>query len=268
MASSADRSTAPLTKRPERAETLDASNPRGIDVNLRSGAQMSEYRAIADRIAEERCGPVLDWGCGWGQVTHLLRERGVDVEAFDYREGVEPGLVPLERFPEISAHVSGDPVKLPFGDGRFGAVLSCGVLEHVHDPAASLTELRRVLRPGGRLFIYKLPNRFSYLERVAKTLGLYYHGKLENDRVYDARRVSALVPAHGFRIDAIRRTNMLPLTLDHAFASRHADGIWRANRRLGRIPLLSLLATNLEMDATAIPEPRPIEKPRRSGAFP
>lgn len=234
---------------------MSTTNPRGMDINLRSVPQMCEYRDIADRVAEQHFEPVLDWGGGWGQVTHLLRERGVDVEAFDYLEGAKPRLVQLQRFPEITAHVSGDPVKLPFSDGRFGAVLSCGVLEHVQDPAASLKELRRVLRPGGRLFIYKLPNRFSYLERIAKTLGLYYHGKLENDRVYDLRRIRALVPAHGFRIDAVRRTNMLPLTLDHAFASRHADGMWRANRRLGRTPLLNLLATNLEVDASAIPAP-------------
>ena len=232
---------------------MNASNPRGMDVNLRSGPQMCEYRDIADRLAAEHCEPVLDWGCGWGQVTHLLRERGVDVVAFDYLEGVEPGLVPLERFPDIAAHVSADPVNLPFSDGQFGAVLSCGVLEHVHDPAASLRELRRVVRPGGRLFIYKLPNRFSYLERLAKALGLYYHGKLADDRVYDRRRISALVPAHGFRIDAIRRTNMIPLTVEHPWASRHAAGIWRANRRLSRVPLLNLAATNLEVDATAIP---------------
>ena len=227
-------------------------NPRGFDRNIRSGPQIREYEHIADRIASERVGPVLDWGCGWGQVTDLLRQRGVEVESFDYREGEPSHTIQLERFPEISAHVSGDPVALPFPDGRFQAVLSCGVLEHVQYPEASLEELHRVLEPGGRLFIYKLPNRLSYLEAIARVLGLYYHGKLPHDRVYDRRRVYSMLPAHGFRIDGFRRSNMLPLSVGDAFAWRHASRIFQLNQWLARIPLVNLAATNLEVDATAV----------------
>jgi ubiquinone/menaquinone biosynthesis C-methylase UbiE len=213
---------------------------------------MREYEHIADRLAAERIGPVLDWGCGWGQITDLLLRRGVQVESYDYREGERSRTIQLERFPEITAHVSGDPVALPFSDDHFQAVLSCGVLEHVEHPQASLDELHRVLAPGGRLFIYKLPNRFSYLEVIARMLGLYYHGKLAHDRVYDRRRVYALLPRSGFRIDEFRRSNLLPLTLRNAWAWRHAGRIWRINQGLGQIPLVNLAATNLEIDATAV----------------
>jgi ubiquinone/menaquinone biosynthesis C-methylase UbiE len=238
-------------------------NPRGADINIRSGPQMREYEQIADRIATERIGPVLDWGCGWGQISHLLLERGVDVVPFEYRDGVSHRTVALEHFPDVEAHVSGDPVKLPFPDDQFEVALSCGVLEHVQDPGASLAELHRVLRPGGRLFVYKLPNRFSYLELLARAMGLYYHGKLQYDRVYDRSRVYELIPAHGFRIDAFRRRNMLPLTLSNPLAWRFADWIMWLNRLLAEIPLANLLATNLEVDATAVGELAPA---RRSSA--
>ena len=78
----------------------------------------------------------------------------------------------------LAATISSEPVKLPYEDNSFGAVLSLGVLEHVQDPGASLDELHRILRPGGRLSVVKLPNRHSYLEWIAKRAGLYYHGKL------------------------------------------------------------------------------------------
>jgi len=241
-------------------------NPRGSDINIRSGPQMREYEQIADRIAAEKVGPVLDWGCGWGQVTDLLRKRGVDVVSCDYLEDDSQGTVRLERFPDITMHVCRDPVELPFPDDHFEAVLSCGVLEHVQDPAASLVELHRVLRPGGRLFVYKLPNRFSYLEVIARGLGLYYHGKLQYDRVYDRRRVFELIPGNGFRIDSFRRSNMLPLTLSSPLAWRYAARIARINELLGGVPVVNLVATNLEVDATAVSESNVFDLRQRSAA--
>jgi SAM-dependent methyltransferase len=213
---------------------------------------MREYEAIVERIAAEPSGLVLDWGCGHGQVSHLLRERGVEVESFDYRGESETTLVTLEHFPDVEAHISGDPVRLPFADARFDIVLSCGVLEHVQQPEASLDEIHRVLRPGGRLLIYKLPNRLSYLELIARRAGLYYHGAYPDDRLYDRRSAVALVRRHGFRVDRFERTNLLPLTLTHPLAWRLSGPIWRLNRALGRVPGVALLATNLELDTTAI----------------
>jgi 2-polyprenyl-3-methyl-5-hydroxy-6-metoxy-1,4-benzoquinol methylase len=224
---------------------------RGVDVNIRSGPQMREYVEIADRLAREDSGRVLDWGCGHGQITHLLRERGVNVVAFDYRPETAPTTIQLSHFPDVEAHVSSDPVRLPFGQGDFDTVLSCGVLEHVQYPGASLEELHRVLRPGGRLLVYKLPNRLSYLEAIARRAGMYYHGALPHDRVYDRRTATALVEDHGFRVDEFRRTNLLPLTIQHPLAWRLAGPIWRLNRALRHLPPLSLLATNLELDTTA-----------------
>jgi ubiquinone/menaquinone biosynthesis C-methylase UbiE len=228
-----------------------AAGRRDLDVNLRSGPQMREYLAIADRIAREVGGEVLDWGCGFGQLSHLLRERGVAVTAFDYREGEPPHTVSLAQYPGVVAHVSGDPVALPFADNSFEAVLSCGVLEHVQDPPGSLTELHRVLRPGGRLYVYKLPNRFSYLEAIARVAGLYYHGKLPNDRVYTPRTARALLEGYGFRVTAVRRTNLLPLTIAHPAVQRAAGLIWSTNVALARVPGLRALATNVELDAVA-----------------
>lgn len=229
-----------------------STRPRPVDVNLRSGPQMREYLAIADRVAGEQPGRVLDWGCGHGQISHMLRQRGVDVVAFDYVEGAEAAVVSLEHFPEIKAHVSGDPVVLPFSESSFDTALSCGVLEHVQRPEDSLRELHRVLRPGGRLLIYKLPNRLSYLEAIARRAGMYYHGALLYDRVYDRHTATALVAANDFRVDAFRRTNLLPLTVEHPLAWRLSGAIWKLNRALAHVPGVALLATNLELDATAL----------------
>jgi ubiquinone/menaquinone biosynthesis C-methylase UbiE len=237
---------------PEPVSTVTAENPRGLDINLRSGPQMREYEAIADRVAAERSGPVLDWGCGWGQVSSLLHERGVEVEAFDYRADEPVHDVELEHFSGFRVQVSGDPVALPYPDDHFAAALSCGVLEHVQDPDASLDELRRILRPGGRLYVYKLPNRLSYLEAIAKRMGLYYHGALPDDRLYDPASTRKILTRHGFRVDELRLANMLPLTISHPLAGRYAGQIWRINVALGRLPVVNRVATNVEAVASRL----------------
>jgi ubiquinone/menaquinone biosynthesis C-methylase UbiE len=208
---------------------------------------MLMYERLARDLAARKPGRLLDWGCGWGQVSALLREQGVDVVAYDVRPGLEaPTTERLERFPQIEAHVSSEPVALPFESGTFDTVLSCGVLEHVADPDGSLDEIRRVLRPGGTFFVTNLPNRFSYTEKIARLLGRYYHGQLPDDRVYTKRSASDLLERHGFALREFRRAHMLPLTLGGP-----AGPIWNASRTLERVPGLNVVATSLELVAVS-----------------
>ncbi|MGH3080771.1 MAG: class I SAM-dependent methyltransferase [Gaiellaceae bacterium] len=218
-----------------------------LDANLRSKPQMLMYRELARELARRNPGRLLDWGCGWGQVTALLREEGVDAIAFDFRADLDaPKTEPLTQFPGIEAHLTPDPVRLPFDDDSFDTVLSCGVLEHVPDPDASLDEIHRVLRPGGTFFVTNLPNRFSYTERAARMLGRYYHGQLPDDRVYTRRTARELLERHGFKLAEFRRAHMLPLTLGGP-----GRPIWTASRALERVPGLNLVATSLELVAVS-----------------
>ena len=211
---------------------------------------MKEYEGIVRRIARDSPRSILDWGCGWGQITSLLRRAGLEATAFDYAPELdEPTVGPLPRYPEIEAHFGPDPVELPFADDSFDAVLSCGVLEHVERPHESLDEIGRVLRPGGTFYVYKLPNRASYLEWIARRLGLYYHGANEHDAVYSLGSAEDLVRSHGFEVTESRYANMLPLTLTSGLANRAAPVVWASNRGLARLPALNRVATNVELVA-------------------
>ena len=50
------------------------------------------------------------------------------------------------------ADVRGDICQMPFKDGEFDAIFCFEVLEHVKDPIKAISEMKRVLKPGGRLF--------------------------------------------------------------------------------------------------------------------
>ncbi|TDU02432.1 methyltransferase family protein [Streptomyces sp. 846.5] len=91
---------------------------------------------------------VLDVGTGTGTAAAAAGVRGAKVTAVD----AEPGMVELaaRAAPAAGVQVAVLPV-LPFADGEFDAVVGNFVLNHVGRPRDALAELRRVLRPGGRI---------------------------------------------------------------------------------------------------------------------
>jgi SAM-dependent methyltransferase len=212
-----------------------------------------EYDSIVKHVEAENPGCLLDWGCGYGHIAAKLQAAGVSVTAFEYLASLEPqDELGLERFyPGLEVWVTDDPVRLPFGDASFDSVLSLGVLEHVQRPDESLEEIRRVLRPGGTFYVFKLPNRYSYVEKLAKWTGGQYHGGGRwPGETYSRRWADERLSRHGFRVDSFRRANMLPL---NRASFRGLEGAaWRVNRALSSIPVLNLLSTDLELKATRL----------------
>src|SRR6266849_1567747 len=82
---------------------------------------------------------VLDVGCGDRPYERLLRG-AAEIVGFDV-----PGN------PHADLHGSIDAI--PVADAAFDVVLCLQVLEHVPDPAAAVRELRRVVKPGGRVLL-------------------------------------------------------------------------------------------------------------------
>jgi SAM-dependent methyltransferase len=99
------------------------------------------HRRVAERMLAERLTPVLDVGCGEGELSRYLPE-GAWV-------GLDSSAEMLSRAPHPSTQ--GKATALPFPDASFGAVALLYVLYHLDDPALALTEAQRVLRAGGML---------------------------------------------------------------------------------------------------------------------
>jgi len=91
---------------------------------------------------------VLDVGCGEGHNTRLLRERGARLTALDISET----FVRAARDADASIdHLLADGTTLPFPNGSFDAAIAFMSVMDMPDPAATLAEFARVLRPGGWL---------------------------------------------------------------------------------------------------------------------
>src|SRR5262249_34882420 len=64
-----------------------------------------------------------------------------------------PGLISFDLFKFPGVQVVGDAHRLPFRDASLDGVISTALLEHVENPEAILTQMFRVLRPGGVLYV-------------------------------------------------------------------------------------------------------------------
>ncbi|MEV6163478.1 class I SAM-dependent methyltransferase [Streptomyces sp. NPDC052052] len=103
-------------------------------------------------LLPDPAGPVLDAGCAFGRDTALLAARGITVTGIDLSEHF------LDRARELHPGLDFrrmDVRALDFPDASFAGVWSQATLLHLRDEdvAAALSEFRRVLRPGGALFV-------------------------------------------------------------------------------------------------------------------
>jgi SAM-dependent methyltransferase len=182
------------------------------DVEHMDGAAAAfTYICVANLVASrwhagEITAPVLDWGCGYGQVSWLLRERGVEVLSYDVQE--RPARVHMPPINSVDIKYGNDPVHLPYPSASIGAVLSVGVLEHVPDITGSLWEINRVLRLGGTFFVLMLPNRYSWAEWIADVRDVSAHPVK-----FTFRTAESLLTSHGFEVERRWKRNFLPKNL-------------------------------------------------------
>jgi demethylmenaquinone methyltransferase / 2-methoxy-6-polyprenyl-1,4-benzoquinol methylase len=142
----------PPSPRKRHALELFAGLPAGYD---RMGAVLSFgqdprwRRALVDAVDPQPGQRVLDVACGTGLVTRAVAARGATVLGLDQSEAM------LARARARSADgvtfVQGEAERLPFRDGEFDALSFTYLLRYVDDPAATLGELARVVKPGGRI---------------------------------------------------------------------------------------------------------------------
>jgi SAM-dependent methyltransferase len=144
----------------------------------------------------------LDLGCGDGRLTKALRANTVtaaDVSAVALRRAA-PQLPDAEL-------VSVEPDQpLPFVDGEFELVVCTETIEHIRDVQLFLSEVRRVLRPGGGLALTTPAHgRLSALRLVAKGFESGFDPLSPHLRFFTRRSLAQLLDQMGFDVTSIRR---------------------------------------------------------------
>jgi SAM-dependent methyltransferase len=118
---------------------------RDFQQRFREGPDAFDTAFEAVAAAQPR--RVLEVGCGLGNFAErLARETSADVVATD----LSARMVELARERGLDARIA-DVQELPFDDGEFDCAVANAMLYHVENLDRALSELKRVLEPGGRL---------------------------------------------------------------------------------------------------------------------
>lgn len=127
-----------------------------------SDLQLETGRRLVERLEVEEGARVLDVGCGTGRLTRWIAERVgprgdvVGVDPLEERIAVARSHGGAVRF-EVGQAEALDA----FEDASFDVVVLSSVLHWVADKAKALAEIRRVLRPGGRLGVTTTPHELA-----------------------------------------------------------------------------------------------------------
>jgi SAM-dependent methyltransferase len=161
-------------------------------------AQKPLDRALLDYFAEQvrGRGPVVDVGCGPGQVAYYLHTRGVPISGLD----LSPEMVAHARrlAPQITFR-QGSLVALDAADATLGGIVAFYSIIHVapDDQPRAMREFNRALRPGGLLMLaFHLGREIIHLDEWwDQPVDLDFH-------FYDRATITGLLEETGFTVEA------------------------------------------------------------------
>lgn len=192
---------------------------------MMASAERSFMKPIREHVAGGASGGVLEIGAGTG--ANFAYYSGAASSIF----AVEPDPFMLERAKKKAAQAGREidlrqapAEELPFEDGSFDTVVSTLVMCTVRDPQRALSEVRRVLKPSGRLRMYehvRYDHAFGafWQDLIAPAWRWFGAGCNPN------RDVAAMVRAAGFEFEELELVKPVPPIPPMVFTRPHIKGI-------------------------------------------
>jgi len=231
-------------------EEKNLSGFRYLDDHFRHDlSAMRSVKVAAEINRYVTQGRLLDWGCGYGQISYFLKKWNPHLEIYPYDIVDIPCWRVLLNDSGIRYYRGNDPIKIPFPDSYFNYIINVGTLEHVEDEKASIREIYRVLEKGGLFFSFLIPNKLSYTEYIQKRLNPSY----VHPRKYSMEEIKNILRTNGFNVLICEYDYMLPYMLCGMpkivkdIFDFSGNLIISADKWLVKIPILKTLSSNLKI---------------------
>jgi len=188
-----------------------------------------EKAAVLEAVEPAAGNRVLEIACGTGRFTVMLAERGVDIVGLD----ISGPMLQQGRKKAQTANVShtleflrGDAARLPFPDDHFDVVLAMRFFHLADDPAAFMTELRRVSRDR---IVFDTFNSFS-------TRTVYTWALPMGSRLYTRSEVTTLIEGAGLDLVDVEHDFVVPYGVYRELPNELARPIRGLDTTLSRLP--------------------------------
>ncbi len=178
------------------------------------------YRMLMPRLlkAIDYNDKILEVGCGKSfALEKLARERLIDQSNIYGIEQSEVAIRYMKRRVSNGNFISADASVLPYKNDFFNFVLLLEVIEHLEDPKKVLTEISRVIKKGGVLFL-SFPNFSFFPWRIARYFSDKFKlpqliNKQPIDIIYTIDEIVAMVESVGFKCKSITGVTYLTAAL-------------------------------------------------------
>lgn len=187
------------------------------------GNRVAWITRYLDGVAGRR---LLDAGSGIGFFSEVARERGANVVSLDFSPSALG--VDRRRAGDGRARLAGSVEELPFPDATFDFAMAIDVIEHLYHPERLLSELFRVLKPGGRALVETDNDATFFTKKGFRRVNHWLEGRTElgkrlariraeiqssslHVQTFDRRSLAKALRATGFRVVRAETFPYLPV---------------------------------------------------------
>ncbi len=158
------------------------------------------HEAILAELDGQPGGRLLDVGCGTGQMLARIRDVFPGIFSLYGLDISRKSLVHAKSLLGGDAALAeGDAEALPYEEGRFEAVLCMHSFHHYPHPVSALREMRRVLAPGGTLYLVE--NEYTPAKRIFLNITLFIRRHPNGDiRMLSGKELRNMAEKAGFEI--------------------------------------------------------------------
>jgi len=164
-----------------------------------------------EQFAKAPVRDMIDLGTADGKMLEVIHQKYKNARCVGIEYSEDLVNFAKTKFPHLEI-AQGDVQSLGFSENSFDVAIAAAVIEHISDPAKMISEVKRILRPGG-VFILTSPDPFW--EHLATLVG---HLKKEQHQVLmDLKQLSSLTSKLGFSILRAQKFMLSPIGLPFEF---------------------------------------------------